>query len=190
MRRFLALLPVLAVGIIASALLVTWNATTDVRGQTPTPSPNGYAYHPVPPARVLDTRSGPGPTGPVGPGGTITVDVTGVGGVPSSDVGAVVLNTTVAEPTSASFLTVFPSDETLPLASNLNFSAGQTVPNLVIVKVGADGNVKVYNKLGSVHVVFDVSGWYGGAAPTGSQVREDQIALTPWTINLGTPNSD
>jgi hypothetical protein len=73
MRRFLALLPVLAVGIIASALLFTWVANDDVQGQTPTasPSPGGFGYHPVPPARVLDTRSGPGPVGPVGPGATI-----------------------------------------------------------------------------------------------------------------------
>ena len=120
------------------------------------------SFNPLPPTRILDTRSGPGPTGKVGPDGTITVDVTGLGGVPATGVSAVVLNTTVTEPTSASFLTVFPSDSSMPLASNLNFSAGQTVPNLVIVRVGADGNVKVYNKLGSVHVIFDVAGWYTG----------------------------
>ena len=36
------------------------------------------------------------------------------------------------------------------------------MPNLVIVKVGTDGNVKVYNQIGSVHVIFDVAGWYSG----------------------------
>src|SRR5436190_12746330 len=175
-RRPSVLLPAIAVGIIASALLFTWNASGDVQAAL-SPSP-GYAYHPVPPDRGLDTRYGPGPMGPVGPGGTITVDVTGVGGVPASDVAAVVLNTTVDQPTSASFLTVFPSDASIPLTSNLNFGAGQTVPNLVIVKVGADGNVKVYNQLGSVHVIFDVAGWYGGSASTGTQAREDQIFMS------------
>jgi len=116
--------------------------------------------------------------GAIGPGGMITVDVTGVGGVPASDVAAVVLNTTVDQPTSASFLTVFPSDaSSLPLASNLNFGARQTIPNLVIVQVGADGNVKVYNQQGSVQVIFDVQGWYGGTASSGTQPREDQVAM-------------
>ena len=100
------------------------------------------------------------PAGAVDPGETVVVDVTGVGGVPANAT-AVVLNVTATQPTTGSFLTVYPSDTALPLASNLNFDTGVTVPNLVIVKVGADGNVKVYNKLGSVHVIFDVVGWYG-----------------------------
>jgi hypothetical protein len=55
-----------------------------------------------------------------------------------------------------------PSGAALPLASNLNFAAGVTAPNLVIVKVGTDGYVKVYNQIGSVHVIIDVAGWYSG----------------------------
>ena len=73
------------------------------------------------------------------------------------------LNTTVTEPTAGSYLTVYPSDASKPVASNLNFGPGQTVPNLVIVRVGADGKVNVYNAVGQVHVIFDVVGWYGGA---------------------------
>jgi hypothetical protein len=115
----------------------------------------GY-YHPLTPARILDTIMS----------GTITADVTGVGGVPNtSEVSAVVLNTTVDAPSSFSYLTVFPSGEPRPTASNLNFRPGQTVPNLVTVKVGADGNVQIYNDNGQARVIFDVVGWYGG--PTG-----------------------
>jgi hypothetical protein len=125
----------------------------------------GY-FHPVTPYRVLDTRSGPTavPAGKVPPNGVITVDVTGgPSGVPITGVSAVVLNATVTDPTAASYLTVYPSGSARPLASNLNFAAGQTVPNLVTVKVGLDGNLKVYNAAGSTHVIFDVVGWYGGA---------------------------
>ena len=49
-----------------------------------------------------------------------------------------------------------------PSTSNLNFTAGQTIANLVVVPVGADGNVIVYHKAGSVHVIADVAGWYTG----------------------------
>jgi hypothetical protein len=38
--------------------------------------------------------------------------------------------------------------------------ANQTVANLVVVKLGSDGAVQVYNAKGSVDVVVDVSGWY------------------------------
>jgi hypothetical protein len=136
---------------------------------TPSPSYGPGAYHPLFPVRILDTRSGPGTIGKVGPDGTRIVDVTGVGGVPASGVSAVVLNVTVTEPTDPSFLTVLPSPTALPLieapspsTSNLNFTTGQTVANLVIVPVGADGNVRIYNKAGSVHVIVDVAGWYTG----------------------------
>jgi hypothetical protein len=76
-------------------------------------------------------------------------------------VSAVILNVTVTEPTEGSFVTVWPGGETRPLASNLNYAAGQTVPNLVAVKVGAGGSVSLYNLSGWAHVIVDVAGWYG-----------------------------
>jgi hypothetical protein len=73
---------------------------------------------------------------------------------------AVVLNVTVTNPTSAGFLTVYPSGGSRPLASDLDFTPGQTVPNLVVVKLGPDGKVVLYNLAGSTDVVIDVLGWY------------------------------
>ena len=135
----------------------------DVAGWFGTQGTDGALFRALDPARVLDTRTATGGNqGTVDAGETIETDVTGPGGVPATGATAVVLNTTVTEPTSGSFLTVFPSDDlTPPTASNLNFAPGQTVPNLVIVKVGTNGNVKIYNAVGSVHVIFDVAGWYG-----------------------------
>jgi len=145
----------------------------------------GY-YHPVTPYRILDTRSGPqgSPAGKVRSNAEITVDVTGgASGVPATGVSAVVLNTTVTEPSASSYLTVYPSGVARPLASNLNFSAGQTVPNLVTVKVSGDGHVNVYNAVGQTHVIFDVVGWYG-AETGGSRFN----ALAPVRI-LDTRNA-
>ena len=56
----------------------------------------------------------------------------------SSSLGAVVLNTTVTEPTAPGHLIVYPLPGPPPLASNLNFGTGPTVPNLVMVKLGED----------------------------------------------------
>ena len=87
------------------------------------------------------------------------MSVTNIGGVPAT-AKAVVVNATVTEPTAAGYITVWPSNAPQPTASNLNFVPGQTVPNLVMVKVGTDGRVKIYNAAGQVHVVFDVVGYF------------------------------
>ena len=55
---------------------------------------------------------------------------------------------------------MYPSDAARPGASNLNTASGQDTPNLVIVKVGADGNVKLYNNSGTGHLIADVLGWF------------------------------
>jgi hypothetical protein len=68
---------------------------------------------------------------------------------------------TVTGPTRAGFVTVYASGAGLPTASNLNFVHGQTVPNLVIAPVGADGRVRLYNgSPGTVQLIADVSGYY------------------------------
>ena len=80
--------------------------------------------------------------------------------IPAAGVGAVALNVTVTEPTAASFLTVWPTGATRPLASNVNFVAAQTAPNMVLVPVGANGQISIYNNAGSAHVIVDVLGWF------------------------------
>ncbi|WP_140744059.1 TolB family protein [Pedococcus bigeumensis] len=123
--------------------------------------PSGSEYAALAPSRVLDTRAGVGaPKAAVGPGGLVDLQVVGRGGVPASGVGAVVLNVTAVAPTRSGYLTVFPSGQVRPTASNLNFVAGQAVANLVIVKVGAGGKVALYNSSGQTHLVADVMGWY------------------------------
>jgi hypothetical protein len=119
----------------------------------------------VGPVRVLDTRHGTGVSqvAPVGPGGTISVQVTGVDGVPAAGVTAVVLNVTATDTTAASYVTVYPDGQSRPTASNLNFTAGETIPNLVVVPVGADGKVDFYNHVGSTDLVADLSGYYTAA---------------------------
>jgi hypothetical protein len=154
---------------------------------------------PAIPARVLDTRVGPAPVnaglGPVPGGSSINVKLLGAGGVPSSGVSAVVLNVTVVNPTSQSYLTVFPAGpQQPPVVSNLNFQAGQIVPNRVIVKVGANGAVSIFNGFGSTNVVVDVNGWFSdetnwqltgsgfrGTAPT--RILDTRVG----TADLGSP---
>ncbi|MEO8695069.1 MAG: hypothetical protein ABI658_16195 [Acidimicrobiales bacterium] len=142
-------------------------------------------FHSLGPVRVLDTRAG----APVGPGGTRDVQVAGVGGVPSSGVKAVLMNVTVAGPTAASYLTIYPSGTARPNSSSLNFVAGQAVPNLVTATVGANGNVTIYNFAGSTHVLFDVVGWYSDAGTTygGTFVGLSPIRALDTRFDFDTP---
>ena len=128
------------------------------------------AYHPLAPVRICDTRSGQTkaacPAGAtLGANGTVTVTAAGNGGVPASGATAVVVNVTVADTTSRSHLTVFPGGEPEPTASNLNWSTGQNVPNLVTVALSASGTFEAENFAGSADVIVDVEGYYGAGDP-------------------------
>ena len=88
------------------------------------------------------------------------VTVTGVGGVPASGVTAVVLNVTAVSPSAKTFITAWPAGEARPLAANLNAPAGDVRANLVVVKVGAGGQVSFFNNSGNVNLVADVAGYF------------------------------
>jgi hypothetical protein len=111
------------------------------------------------PTRILDSRTGVGGYASKWPADTVRdVTVAGLAGVPA-DATAVVMNVTVTEPEAPGYVTVFPSGQMRPLASNLNYVAGQTVPNLVTVAVGAGGRVSLYSAA-RMHLVVDVVGYY------------------------------
>ncbi len=144
------------------------STTSGATTTTAVPPPVGVlpsAFVGVTPARLMDTRSAPTidqlyqGTGRVGPGAVTRVRVVGRAGVPDSGVGAVALNLTAVGPSADTYLTVWPRGATQPAASNLNIAHGDTVPNMVIVPVGVNGEVEIYNDAGAVDVLVDVLGW-------------------------------
>ena len=132
-----------------------------VRALSSCPATLPGMFTPLAPNRLLDTRTATGAAlGPVPALGTITVQTTGTGGVPAG-VSAVALNVTAVSPTAAGYITAWPSDRSRPGTSNLNFSAGQNIPNLVIAPVSADGKISLFNGSGgTVHLLADVAGYY------------------------------
>lgn len=121
------------------------------------------------PSRLLDTRdgTGAGSAAPIGGNGVLDLQVAGRGGVPATGVGAVILNVTAVSPSGSGFLTVYPTGGAVPNASNLNFTAGQVVPNLVVAKVGTGGKVSIRNTSpGATHVVADVAGYFADGTVT------------------------
>ena len=128
------------------------------------------------PSRIINTR----PTGKIGnrtgTADPMTFNVYGKGGLPTSGIGAVLLNVTVVDPevgNEGGYLTVYPCASGRPDASNLNFVSGQIIPNTVIAPVDSAGNICFYS-YGKTHVLADVSGYF----LTGSSLQ----TLTPTRI--------
>ncbi len=121
--------------------------------------PYGGRVTSITPERFVDSRSGIGThAAPMAQNETRTFQVAGVGSVPRN-AKAVIGNLTAVGPTSVGYFTAWPSGSPMPASSNLNFLWGQTVPNLVMLKLGADGAVSVFNEAGSTHVLLDVMGY-------------------------------
>lgn len=148
----------------------TVDLIADVTGYFTATTAAGYT--PLYPARILDTRSGLGTGGTkstVGAGNTLTLTVAGAdsGSLPASGVSAVALNLTAVNEATGGYVTAYPDGAaTRPLASSLDFAAGQTVPNTVIVPVGADGKIDLYNGSGgTIDLIADVQGYFSAASP-------------------------
>ena len=132
-----------------------------------TPTAGQSTYVPLEPVRLLDTRDGTGaPTGAVGAGGTVDLRVADGVRVPL-EATAVVLNVTATGASGPTDVRVYPTpvgDEAPPQVSNLNVVAGSTVANLVHVKVGRDGSVRLRNESGRVQLLADLSGYFRESA--------------------------
>lgn len=133
------------------------------------------SYVPLPSTRITDTRTAsgyPNAGKTLTSGGILNVQVAGQGNVPTGGIGAVVLNVTVVNPDAASYLTAYPANTPRPGTTNLEWVAGQTVANRVIVPVGNNGMVSLYNYTGTTDVVVDVSGYFTDTvmAPLGASL--------------------
>lgn len=114
------------------------------------------------PGRIADTRDGTGGVVKrrLRAGERARVEVRGVAGVPK-DATAVVANVTAVDPSSPMYFTVYPGSTARPLASNLNSVPGpRPVPNLVVMGIGDDGAIDVYNSHGETHCIVDVFGYF------------------------------
>ncbi len=93
----------------------------------------------------------------------LVLHVTDRSDVPDDAIGAA-LNVTVTEPMAPGFLTVFPCGAR-PLASNVNYVAGQTVPNFVVTGLDVDGDVCI-EVMATTDVIVDIAGYI----PAGSSI--------------------
>ena len=115
-------------------------------------------FTPITPCRLLDTRADGPAVGatppratPLGQGETLTIPARGSFGLCNSLSAAAtgaVLNVTVVNPTAGSYLTVWPADKPKPLASSLNWTAGQSAtPNQVTTALDPSGHAQPVQQL-------------------------------------------
>jgi hypothetical protein len=129
-------------------------------GVAPVPTVPG-AFVPVAPTRLLDTRN----TAPVGAFSPVSFQAAGTAGVPSK-VSAIVFNLTVTRPQANGHIIAYASGTTIPVTSNVNFVAGETIPNSVTVPVGTNGRITLQNNSpGTADLIADISGYYIAGSP-------------------------
>ena len=109
------------------------------------------------PCTVRATRAGVGaPRARLGAGRSVTLTVRGL----PAGTTAVALNVTATGPTASGYLSAYPGGVARPRTSNLNFVAGQSIANLVVVKLGAGNKVTFFNAGGTVNLTADIVGYY------------------------------
>lgn len=130
----------------------TLDAIVDVTGWF-TPG----AFHPIAPRRIMDTRQGLGTTR-ISFEDTIELKILGQPTIPP-EATSVFVNLTVTNPEKAGYLTVYPCAQVHPGTSNLNFAAGETIPNLTLTRIGINGCVRV-DSGSNTDVIADAVGYF------------------------------
>jgi hypothetical protein len=167
----------LVIRLISEGSAGTAHVIVDVFGWFSTASypTNGARLVPAGPGRIYDSRNAAFGGGvPLQPQQIVDVPIRSADSlnpaitdiVPSSTdiVGALVNVTAVNNlaDSSDTFVSVVPERPPAgawPATSNLNLQRGQIKANLVLVPVGADGAIRLFNERGRVHLVVDVVGY-------------------------------
>jgi hypothetical protein len=147
----------------------------------------GDLYTGITPSRLLDSRTSTGgwsaPLVAGTPRDLVVRQPTRADGVPATAT-AVIANVTVTGATAGSFVKVWPSGVAPPNVSNINFAAGQTIPNLVIVRIGTGNSIRFSNANGNVNVLVDIVGYFDPSA--GSRFHAiDPTRVLDDRINVG-----
>src|SRR5215207_17221 len=167
LRRFVA--PIVAVAVALPLAMAPIEAVAQTpAGCAAPPSVAGSAggpiggFNEIKPARLLDTR----PTGKVGAGCVVTVDVKSV--VPEGAAG-IALNVTATEAEARGFVTAYACGSVRPLTSNVNPRVGDPTPNLVVVPLDASRTVCLFT-FAATNLIVDATGWFG----TGGELFHEQ----------------
>jgi hypothetical protein len=153
----------------------TTDLVFDVTGYF-TPDMTGATYHPMTPARLLDSRSGNGLSTNLVANTPATFQITGRGGIPAGAT-AVTGNVTVVNPSYSWAVYLGPDPIASPTTSTINFSAGDIKANGLTVALSTTGTISATFMSfagNTTDLIFDVTGYY---TPDSTGMR--YVPLTP-----------
>ncbi|HLJ45987.1 MAG TPA: BACON domain-containing carbohydrate-binding protein [Bryobacteraceae bacterium] len=142
----------------------------DINGYFAPQTPQGLAFYPVAPCRIADTRNSPGafggPTLAAGGNRSFAIPTSGCAGVPIN-AQAYSLNMTVVPPGHLTYLSTWPTGQSLPVVSTLNSFNGRIVANAAIVPAGTGGAISVFVS-DATDVIIDINGYFGPPGAPGA----------------------
>jgi Subtilase family len=157
-----AIVPLGADGTISIFTSNTTHIVVDVMGYITdgtVPASAAGLFVPIAPDRYYDSRSAPNT---IHAGGSIiTIPLAGPPFAVPVGAAAVSMNLTSDGATGSGFITAYPADGPLPVASNLNFVAATPVADAALIKLSAGGALNTYVNV-STHVIIDVNGYFTG----------------------------
>jgi uncharacterized repeat protein (TIGR01451 family) len=136
----------------------TGSDTTPVTGAQPFTD-----YYTITACRLIDTRIG-GSGGPVISNVPRIFTAAGSCGIPADAV-AISVTLSVSTPSGSGYLTLYPGNASIPLASTINFKMGITLSNNAVVQLatnaaGTIGAKSLVSGGGGVDIVIDVVGYF------------------------------
>ena len=129
------------------------HAIVDVVGWFSTNTTTGAGFQPLLPSRILDTRNTVGSVN--------DIDVTVSDGAGMS---AAILNVTLAGTAGPGHVQVYPTGETPPGTSSMNYGTGAVTANMVIARLSGDGRVHIKLAGGAAPVIVDLLGYVATAS--------------------------
>ena len=146
---------------VAASSSATTNLVFDVTGYFDADA-SGVTYHPLTPARILDSRNDVGLIGPFLSKSPREFGVIGHGGVPLKTV-AITGNLTVTLQTRAGYASLTTTAQSLPTTSDLNFPLGDIRANGVTAPLTSDGlmwGTYVGTPGAAASLILDVTGYF------------------------------
>ncbi len=175
-----AIVPAGTQGAVSVYVTDTTDVIIDIDGYFATPGQTTYAFYPLPPCRVIDTR---GPNGDLGGPylhGQVQRDFPVLeshclGGLNQPQ--AYSLNFTVVPHGAGQplgYLTVWPEGQEQPVVSTLNNPTGTVVANAAIVPAGIGGGISTY-AYNDTDLIVDINGYFAAPGTGGLSL----YAITP-----------
>jgi hypothetical protein len=157
---------------IGAAVAVTMGAGGGIAWYASAADSSPSSFISIVPCRLFDTRPPTDNVGdrstPLTTGETFARPVWGTHGactIPSTAT-AISYNLTVPDPTVTGFIKLYPGDAAVPNASAINPAAGGgTKANSGIVGLSAAGGIALFNQVGPINALLDITGYFVAASP-------------------------